>query len=175
MMKVTGLLAAFSDLTVAETGTETETGQQSSSLSLPLLAFNGPAAAYDPHFIREHLTAAESCDDKDDDAGHGDVGIGSSISPFPCLPNTVSLALRGVSSTDVMPLLAASLACSTGSACHAAPLPGAGADASHGGGGSGVVMVHKASDVLLAMKVPLQLALGTLRFIITDLACCVLV
>ncbi len=136
------------------------------------VAFNGPAAAYDLPFIARCLSESQA-----ESAGETERGD-RSLSVFPCLPNTVSLSFRGVSSTDVMPSLAAVLACSTGSACHAAPPPTP-ASSVHVGidldqqstsvardvlsGAGKTEMVHKASDVLLAMGVPLEFALGTLR------------
>ncbi|KAJ1430628.1 pyridoxal phosphate-dependent transferase [Ochromonadaceae sp. CCMP2298] len=60
------------------------------------------------------------------------------------LPNTISVSLTGVKSHQVIAALATRVACSAGSACHAA-------------GGDSV------SDVLRAMQVPDEFASGTLR------------
>jgi len=60
------------------------------------------------------------------------------------LPNTISVSFKGIRVTKLMPLLTAKVACSSGSACHAA------ADG-------------QLSAVLAAMKVDPAYGLGTLR------------
>lgn len=68
------------------------------------------------------------------------------------LPNTVSVSFRGIHSHEIIGKLSEKVACSAGSACHAVHAePGQAAPAA------------KISDVLQAMDVPLDFALGTLR------------
>jgi len=59
------------------------------------------------------------------------------------LPNTLSIGFKNVQSGELLNQIKNTVACSAGSACHAS-------------GG-------KVSDVLLAMKVPMNYAKGTLR------------
>jgi len=68
------------------------------------------------------------------------------------LPNTVSVSFRGIRSHEIIGKLSERVACSAGSACHAVHAePGQAAPAA------------KVSDVLRAMNVPQEFALGTLR------------
>jgi cysteine desulfurase len=60
------------------------------------------------------------------------------------LPNTLSLGFRGIRANSLLSEIAAQVAASAGSACH-----------------SGGISV---SAVLAAMKVPLEWAMGTVRF-----------
>lgn len=80
---------------------------------------------------------------------------GSSIASdsLSTLPNTVSVSFKGLKVSDFMPFLLSKVACSAGAACH-----------SHGTGtGTGTHAAQTVSSVLLAIHVPEEYQLGTLR------------
>jgi cysteine desulfurase len=74
------------------------------------------------------------------------------------LPNTISISFKNVKAQDIIASLSSTVACSAGSACHAVDKT----KQSSGGGCSGEV-TDVISGVLLAMNVPRDFAVGTLR------------
>jgi cysteine desulfurase len=64
--------------------------------------------------------------------------------PSQCLPNTISIGFRNIAANELISKIGHKVAASAGSACHADHV--------------------KVSDVLKAMEVPLEYAMGTVRF-----------
>ena len=75
--------------------------------------------------------------------GEDNVKANGPVDPLKRLPNTLSVGIRGIQSGELLRSIQSKVACSAGSACHS----------------SGSVL----SPVLVAMKVPLDFAKGTLR------------
>jgi len=144
------------------------------------LKFNGPARANNPKdllsdlkiirvMIKSQLNASQYSITKDStqdlEASAAVVAAveatkaAMSLEVLQQLPNTVSVSFRGIYSHEIITQLSEKVACSAGSACHAVHAPVASGNHST----PAATPAAKISDVLRAMNVPEDFALGTLR------------
>ena len=95
--------------------------------------------------LREHMRATRDrlCECLIQGLGEDAVRVNGPVEETMRLPNTLSIGLKGLSSSVLLGTLSERLAASAGAACHS--------DGAH------------VSAVLRAMKVPAEFALGTLR------------
>eukprot|EP01038_Epipyxis_sp_PR26KG_P006312 gene6312-8692_t len=117
------------------------------------IRFNGPLRSNNPKELQSDLGVLKVMLDANDSINNNKGNNNNDFSLITeQLPNTISISFKGIQAYKLIDILGEKVACSAGSACHSDKI------ISSDGSTQSVI-----SDVLKAMDIPCEYALGTLR------------